>query len=143
MLSTWVISGVFLTALFIELVGIYPGGIIVPAYLAFYIDQPLRIAVTLGISLLTWGLYQLPAGWFVIYGRRRFIMMILISALLSLLYQPLAYHLGAGRLPLQGIGLVIPGLIANNYEQQGFLKTSGGLVVTTFLLGLLYRYAAL
>lgn len=50
-----IIFGVLASIVFHELTQISPGGIIVPGYIALLLDEPIRVAVTIGLSLLTWG----------------------------------------------------------------------------------------
>ncbi len=35
--------GLLIAVLYVEITGFYPGGIIVPAYVALYLDQPVRV----------------------------------------------------------------------------------------------------
>lgn len=42
--------GIIIGFLFYEVVGLSPGGIVVPGYLALFIDQPGRIVLTIGIA---------------------------------------------------------------------------------------------
>ena len=46
------IIGLVVGFIYYEITGISPGGIIAPAYLAMFIHNPLRIAVTLSIAIL-------------------------------------------------------------------------------------------
>jgi poly-gamma-glutamate biosynthesis protein PgsC/CapC len=115
--------GLVVAALFTELTGIYPGGIIVPAYIALFADQPLRMAGTLAVALLAWLTYRLIARHFIVFGRRRFLLLILLGgawAVIGYRLVPLAWP---ASLELRAIGWVIPGLIANSFERQGALKT--------------------
>jgi len=43
--------GLILAFFYVELMDIYPGGIIVPAYIALYLDQPLRVLATIFIAV--------------------------------------------------------------------------------------------
>ena len=45
--------GVMVSFAFYEMVGFSPGGIVVPGYVALFLDQPIRILVTLLVALLT------------------------------------------------------------------------------------------
>ena len=45
--------GLLVSLLFTGITGIYPGGVIVPSYLALYMNSPGRILGTLLVSLLT------------------------------------------------------------------------------------------
>lgn len=73
MYDKWVFIGVLVSFAFSELTGITPGGIIVPAYLALNLTEPRRVAATLLISLLVFGLMKLLEQVFILYGRRKFV----------------------------------------------------------------------
>ncbi|HQH46597.1 MAG TPA: poly-gamma-glutamate biosynthesis protein PgsC/CapC, partial [Candidatus Aminicenantes bacterium] len=44
--------GLFVALVTAEITGVVPGGLIVPAYLALYLNQPGRIAATLAAAFL-------------------------------------------------------------------------------------------
>jgi len=75
--------GIAVGFLFYELVGLSPGGIVVPGYIALFIDQPLRIMVTVGIAIFTYYIVTLLSNCLILYGKRRFLSMILISFLVK------------------------------------------------------------
>jgi poly-gamma-glutamate biosynthesis protein PgsC/CapC len=133
--------GLTVATLFVELTGIYPGGIIVPAYVALFVDQPLRIVGTLVVALLAWGAYRLLARIFILFGRRRFLLLVLLGGVWTLVGYRLVPMLWPASLELRAIGWVIPGLIANTFERQGFFITVLALgiasTITFFILRLL------
>ena len=45
--------GVIISLIFSELLGASAGGIVVPGYIALYLDKPMQIIGTLFVSLLT------------------------------------------------------------------------------------------
>lgn len=120
--------------LFHDLSGIVPGGVIVPGYIALYADQPLRILATISSALLTLFSGRLLLRWIVAYGRRRFGLFLLLGAGVKVLLDLLLF--GAAALPpaLQSIGIVIPGLVANEMERQGIGWTLLGLAVVSAFL---------
>jgi poly-gamma-glutamate biosynthesis protein PgsC/CapC len=133
--------GLAIATLFVELTGLYPGGIIVPAYVALFVDQPLRIVGTLLVALLAWGSYRLLARAFILFGRRRFLLLVLLGGVWTLVGYRFAPMLWPMSLELRAIGWVIPGLIANTFERQGFFVTVPALgivsAITYFALRLL------
>jgi len=135
--------GLLISCLFIETTGIYPGGIIIPAYLALYLDQPLRIVGTLAVSLVCFGLYKILSGYTILFGRRRFIILILLGSLLTLLWNnTVRTDLIRGFYGLHTIGLMIPGIIANTFERQGIMLSVFSIIiastVTYFIVKLLF-----
>lgn len=53
--------GIAINLICTELFGLASGGLIVPGYLALHLNQPARIASTLAIAALTWGVVRY--GW--------------------------------------------------------------------------------
>jgi len=134
--------GLILAVFYVELMDIYPGGIIVPAYMALYLDQPLRVLATVLIALLGLMTYRFISRFFILFGRRRFVMLLLLGALWGQLWFIITPHVFAGAMELRMIGWVIPGLLANNCEKQRFFATLASLfivsVLTYFVVKLLF-----
>lgn len=126
--------GIALGFLFFEITGLTAGGIIVPGYIALYINQPLRIIITLVISLLTFGLVNFASQFLILFGRRRFLVMILVGFLLRTTFDSLQLYLPETGLDLQAIGYIIPGLIANEFYRQGVWKTAMSLTIVSILV---------
>lgn len=120
--------GLVVALLFIGVTGIYPGGIIVPAYLVLYLEQPERLIGTLVVALFTWFCYQLASRFLILFGRRRLVFMILIGGTWTFLATLLLPVLLPASMEFRVIGWVIPGLIANHFERQGILVTTAALV---------------
>jgi poly-gamma-glutamate biosynthesis protein PgsC/CapC len=135
------VVGLVISLVILETTGIYPGGIIVPGFLALYVPFPGRLVSTFIIALLAALLYKLISTRTLLFGRRRFIFMLITGALLSTCYN--LFLAGASVLPLDSrvVGMIIPGLMANNAEKQGIVKTFSAAVaalVLTWLLSGLY-----
>jgi gamma-polyglutamate biosynthesis protein CapC len=131
--------GLMLSLLYVGITGLYPGGIIVPGYLVLFLDQPARIAGSLIAALLTLLCFRLASQYVILFGRRRFVFMVLIGGiwtLLSLRMVPILFPLS---LEFRVIGWVIPGLIANNFERQGVIVTTASLATVTVATHLLGR----
>ncbi|MGH7338611.1 MAG: poly-gamma-glutamate biosynthesis protein PgsC/CapC, partial [Myxococcota bacterium] len=77
--------GLAISLLYSELFGVTPGGIIVPGYLALAIPEPITVALTLGVALLTFFVVRVLATIAIVYGRRRTVLSILIGFLLGAL----------------------------------------------------------
>ncbi|MDD7201441.1 MAG: poly-gamma-glutamate biosynthesis protein PgsC [Sphaerochaetaceae bacterium] len=117
--------------LYTELTGLLTGGLVSAGYLSMHLSNPVRIATTVAVSFVTYlcvlGLSQL----LIVYGRRRFVLCLLIGMVLSALpgMAPLS-------LDVRVIGLVVPGLIANDMVRQGPVKTLVALASLTCVLAL-------
>ncbi len=128
-----ILIGLAVALLWTELVGILPGGIIVPAYLALYVGEPWRIVATLAAALLAVGLYKLFSRWFLLFGRRRFVFMLLVGGLIGQGWLLVWPRLVAAPFDLRVIGWIIPGLLANPLVRQRFVPTLASLAAATAL----------
>jgi len=125
--------GLVLALLWAELTDISPGGIIVPGYLALYPTQPLRILATVAAALLTVAVYRWLARHLILFGRRRFVLMVLVGALLSQAWFMALPRLFQASLELRVIGWLIPGILASNLVRQKCLPTLASLVAVATL----------
>ena len=66
-----IIFGIILSIIFYEITEISPGGLIVPAYIAFYINTPQRIIITIIAGILTFLIVKFISNHTIIYGRRK------------------------------------------------------------------------
>ena len=135
--------GLLLSLLFTGLTGIYPGGIIVPSYLVLFVNQPARVAGTLIAALLTLFVYRVTSQHLILFGRRRFVFLILIGGFWALLWIQLFPALFPLALEFRVIGWVIPGLIAGHFDRQGVTVTTASLVTVTVVLHFLGRILSL
>ena len=126
--------GLAITLVFIALTGYYPGGIIVPAYLVLFVDQPLRLIGTLVIAFIAWGLYRLASRYLILFGKRRFVFLILSGAIGAFVLSYILPQFFPGSVELKVIGWVIPGLMASQLEKQGPLITLSALAIVLTIL---------
>jgi len=131
--------GLVVAVLYVEVLDIYPGGIIVPAYIALFLDQPLRILVTIIVAFLSLYSYKVLSRWLILFGRRRFVMLILLGAVWAQLWFLLLPHLFSEPLALRAIGWLIPGLLANNLEKQKYVPTLASMLIVAVITYSLVR----
>lgn len=131
--------GIALGMLVYEITGVTPGGIVVPGYIALYADQPQRLLVTVAVAVVTWQLGRALSRFLFLYGRVRFGSYLLLGLGLQAGVNSL---IGKGFwLPeWSALGMIIPGLIANEFERQGFWETLAAMLVVG---GILYIVKAL
>jgi poly-gamma-glutamate biosynthesis protein PgsC/CapC len=133
--------GLVVAVLYVEIMDVYPGGIIVPAYIALYLDQPLRILVTILIAFLSLYSYKFLSRFLILFGKRRFVMLVLLGAFWAQIWFLLSPQLFSDPLGLRAIGWLIPGLLANNLEKQKYVPTLASMFIvsifTYFLVKLL------
>jgi len=125
--------GLILALIYVEITGLSPGGLIVPGYFALYLDQPDRLLATLLVAFLVLGLYRLVFRYFIIFGRRRFVFMILTGVVLGQLWAWLLPSLFAEPIGLRVIGWVVPGLLASNLDKQKIPQTLASLIIVSVL----------
>lgn len=132
-----IILGIILSAIYYELTDISPGGLIVPGYIAIYIMQPTRIFLTLILSLVTLVLVDFLSNYIILYGRRKFTMMVMVSFLIRL-----AIGASGNYIPLpavfttSAIGYIIPGIIAQDMGRQGAVKTISSMLLVASMISL-------
>ena len=130
--------GLVTSLLFFEEVGLTAGGMVVPGYIALNLHDPWRIAGTLLIAFVTFGLVKLLSRYAFVYGRRRVVITILIAFILgSLLREYGQFRLRSIPVELQVVGFIIPGLMANTMERQGVVVSLGALFIAAIMVRLL------
>lgn len=132
-----VVFGFFLT----EMTGLLPGGLVVPGYLALFLEHPSRIAATLVVAGLTLACVTFLSRYLVLFGRRRFMAYVLTGMTFLWLFDLVSAAILPSIVPSQGldvraIGLIVPGLIANDAARQGLLRTLVGLSLVTLAVRL-------
>ena len=137
MLFSTVALSVILSFLVTELTGLLTGGMVSAGYLAFYFSEPMRILSTFLLSALIALILRLSREFLILYGRRRFTLSILLSILFVYALEKTYFILSPLSLDLRVIGYIIPGLIANDMEKQGIIRTSLALIIVTALVKLL------
>lgn len=128
-----ILLGIVLSILFYELTGFSPAGLIVSGYIALCLHTPERIAYTLLVVFITLGLARLLARYTILYGRRRFAAMILISFAVNFAIEQSGL---AGNTPSL-IGCLIPGIMAQELERQGIVASLLSLGVVTAAIALI------
>ena len=135
--------GLLLSLVFTAVTGIYPGGIIVPSYLVLFLGQPERIAGTLIAAGLTLLVYRLVSNYLILFGKRRFVFLILVGGVWALLWLQVFPSLFPASLEFRVIGWVIPGLIASHFDRQGVTVTTAALITVTVALHFIGRLLGL
>lgn len=128
-----VLLGVVISILFYELTGFSPAGLIVSGYIVLCLQTPNRIAYTLLVVFITWGVAKLLSNRVILYGRRRFAVMILISFAINLIIEASGIFGASPGL----IGCLVPGIIAQEFERQGILPSLLSLGIVSGMLALI------
>lgn len=117
-----------------ELFGIASAGMIVPGYIALNLHQPANLVATLAVALATFGIVRVLSAFFIVYGRRRTALMILLGYILGMLVQQWSGLWGE---QFAAIGFIIPGLIAVWMDRQSVLTTLASLFTVSVLVRLI------
>jgi gamma-polyglutamate biosynthesis protein CapC len=130
------VVGVIVSLIYAERTGVIPAGMVVPGYLALVLDQMLFMGAIFIISFLTFVLVHFGLSKLVIlYGRRRFVAMLAVGVIFKLVFDALYPAMPFEVYEFRGIGVIVPGLIANSIARQGVPHT---LISTLLLSGLTF-----
>lgn len=131
--------GLILGFLLFELTGLVAGGLVTPGYFALYFDQPWLIVQALAVALAAMLLVRLAAAFTILYGRRRFIVTIIIGFALQWTASALFWGAGLAGTRIDALGYIIPGILANEMDRQGVGRTLAALLVISCLVRVLLR----
>lgn len=136
------VIGVVFSLLYAEKTGVVPAGLVVPGYLGLVFDQPVFILVVLCISFLTYLIVTQVIGRFtILYGRRKFAAMLATGIVLKLVFDYFYPIVPFEIFEFRGIGVIVPGLIANTIQKQGLVPTVGSTLLLSGLTFLtMYAY---
>ena len=124
-------SGMVLSLILTETLGVTAGGIIVPGYIAMNLEDPYRLILTFGISIITYLIIKLISQFILVYGKRRLVLALLIGFLLGYFTRTENNLLSdLTQMDFVVIGNIIPGLIANWMDRQGVLRTVCTVLIT-------------
>jgi gamma-polyglutamate biosynthesis protein CapC len=131
--------GLVVSLFFTEILGLAAGGLVVPGYIALYLNQPFRIAATVLAALVTFGAVKLLGRVILLYGRRTMVFCVLAGFLFGYLTRYLlvfneAMSLGVDARVLQSIGYIIPGLMAYWMLRQGIVETLCTMITAAFIV---------
>ena len=131
-----ILTGVAVSLIFSELTGLSPAGIIVPGYIAISLQTPRRVIYTIAVAVLAMFCARLIARLTILYGRRRFAVLILLSFVIN------AVIVNLGILPYDPgmIGVLVPGIMAQEMEKQGIAKSMLSLAVVVGILALVMMW---
>ena len=131
--------GLVVGVIFVEFFGLSVGGMIVPGYIALDIVHPVPVILTLSVGLLVYAIIRLLSVKFIIYGRRRIVLTVLIAFLLGALTRSLFSSVFAVKTlgeVYSVIGYIIPGLIAISIDRQGIIETFTTLITASAIVRL-------
>lgn len=126
--------GMVIALLFAEKTGIVPAGLVVPGYLALVFDQWRFLVVIIFVSVVTYLIVQFGVTKFVIlYGRRKFAAMLIVGMMVKLIFDYFYPIMPFEVYEFRGIGIIVPGIIANTIQKQGVVVTLASTLIVSFL----------
>lgn len=126
--------GMVVALLFSERFGVVPAGLVVPGYLALIFDQWRFMLVVIFISIITYLIVQFTLTRFIIlYGRRKFTAMLIVGMIVKLIFDYFYPIFPFEVYEFRGIGIIVPGIIANTIQRQGVIVTLGSTMVVSFI----------
>jgi|TARA_Y100000996_G_scaffold22228_2_gene16162 poly-gamma-glutamate biosynthesis protein PgsC/CapC len=128
--------GMVLSLFLTETLGVTAGGIIVPGYIALYMDDPIKIVITLLVSIVVFLIIRLLSSFMLIYGKRRLVLSLLLGFILG--YISKLYFTNVNDIhDLSVIGNIIPGLIASWMDRQGIVRTISVILITSSIVAMI------
>lgn len=137
MLFNLVALSVILSFIITEFTGLLTGGLVSCGYLAYFFNEPTRVAATIAIALLITIVVRVLQHFIILYGRRRFALSLVLSLISVYALEKSAFLLSYFDLDFRVIGFIIPGLIASDMEKQGIIKTLLTIAALTVVVRLL------
>lgn len=131
-----IVIGAVASLLMTELLGISPGGVIVPGYIALFAPEPLRLLATLLDAGLALGAVRLLSRHAILFGKRRYAAFILAGFLARILVERVLPGLLPEAPALAAVGWLVPGILAREADRQGLLRTAAALAAAAILVRL-------
>ena len=139
--------GLAVSLMFSEMFGLAAGGMVVPGYIALYLNRPIDIALTLAASFITYLVVHSLSTFIIIYGKRRTVFMIIVGYLVRGVLDLIPFYTSTALLAFNQqfsdtpadfsvIGFVIPGLIAIWMDRQGVVETLAALIISATVVRL-------
>lgn len=137
--------GLLVSLAFSEWFGLAAGGMVVPGYMALFLNDPSSLVFTILAAVATYLVVRLISRHVIVYGKRRTALMILVGFLFGFAIREatvLTYQHFEVLEPLQAssftvIGFIIPGLIAIWFDRQGVVETLSVLCLASVVVRLI------
>ena len=116
--------GLIMSLILSEAIGLAAGGMVVPGYIALYLDQPLRVAGTVIAAVTTFATLRFLSNFMILYGRRCLVFSVVLGFVYGVLTRQLLVTLPVPELAqLTAVGYIVPGLLAYWMDRQGVVVT--------------------
>ena len=99
-------------------------------------DDPIKIVITLLVSIIVFLIIRLLSSFMLIYGKRRLVLSLLLGFILG--YISKLYFTNVNDIyDLSVIGNIIPGLIASWMDRQGIVRTISVILITSSIVAMI------
>ena len=116
--------GLIMSLILSEAIGLAAGGMVVPGYIALYLDQPLRVAGTVLAAVTTFATLRFLSNFMILYGRRCLVFAVVLGFVCGALTRYLMVAAPAPELAqVVAVGYIVPGLLAYWMDRQGVVVT--------------------
>lgn len=131
-------AGILFGFILWERTGLYPGGWVVPGYVALYLFQPWVMGTLILSSACTLIVYKISESRFLTFGQRKTVLILLLSILISMIVDFFTVKFGNSMKDFESrtIGHIVPGLVALTSEKQGISKTFSSILIGSVLVRL-------
>lgn len=129
--------GILVSLFVTETTGFSPGGVVAAGYLALFALQPVWLAGTIGVALVTWAVVRLSSRFLLLYGRRLFAMHLLTGMLLGQAVMLAGRGMTHWDWGISVIGWIVPGLLSRDFDRQGFVPTVAASALAVVVIRLL------
>ena len=136
MLTAALTIGIVVSLVLTEVIGLSAGGIIAPGYVALLLDRPAALAGFLLVAAASYGIVRALSMVLMLYGNRRFAVAVLAGLTLSVGAQWASLSAPI-YVEWVGLGLIVPGLLAHQFDRQGVLPTLAMLAIAAPLVRLI------
>ena len=132
------ILSLLISLIFADVVGLMPGGIIVPFYFVLFIEEPVKIAATVVTALAAMLVVRILSNYTILYGRRKFALYLVAGLCFKVLF---TYAWFGNTYMFNNmsmtIGHLVPRILGSTMEKQGIGKTLLSLGVVVLMIRLL------
>jgi gamma-polyglutamate biosynthesis protein CapC len=108
----------------------------VPGYVALLLDRPTALAGFLLVATASYGIVRTLGMVLMLYGSRRFAVAVLTGLTLGTGAQWVSPSVPF-YVEWAGLGLIVPGLLAHQFDRQGILPTLAMLAIAASLVRLI------
>ncbi|WP_300360564.1 poly-gamma-glutamate biosynthesis protein PgsC [Fusobacterium sp.] len=132
-----IILGIVITIIFYEITEISSGGLIVPAYLALYLENSQKVIITLIAAIIVYLIVRIISDRTILYGRRKFAVYIIVGFLVRLFFRKINLYLEEYQIEfLSGniIGIMITAILARDIERNGMIKSLSLLMIVSIFI---------